>query len=300
MMKTKTWLAKLDRHLLVEDLVDDQNSLATRCQRLERELAAAKSAEPSGQVVVSGSEELEKWMARCREAEKELRESNSALEILLDEKARRLDDQDHLVDRRLVTSTLALYHDHVSSGQHALAEQVLNTALHVLAVPEDTQRSQVKKALAAAEARMQRVGSEPLGNAFLDFLEKEAQRDEPRKPSDVAFGRVFFSPLPRMRSEGFLLLRWGSGVGCVRGASFRCLRPRAFVPVRERCPIGICSKRVSLDVPCGGFVWQAWGIVRAARQVTLMDFVALWDKSAACVRVDVLGGAKFWQAQGIR
>ena len=40
--------------------------------------------------------------------------------------------QEHLVDRRLVTSMLALYHDHVSSGQRALAEQVLNQTLQIL------------------------------------------------------------------------------------------------------------------------------------------------------------------------
>ena len=158
----------------MQELVDDENSLATRCQQLERELAAARCV-PSSTVVVSSSEELEKWMARCHACERELRESAEALELLLAEKARRLEDQEQLVDKRLVTHTLALYHDHVSSGQHALAEQVLTKALHVLAVPEETQRSQVKKALAKAEARMQRVGSEPLGNAFVDFLEKEAQ-----------------------------------------------------------------------------------------------------------------------------
>ena len=37
-----------------------------------------------------------------------------------------------------------------------------------------------------------------------------------------------------------------------------------------------------------------------AQQLKLLDFVALCEKSAVCVRVDVLGVANSWQARGIR
>ena len=42
------------------------------------------------------------------------------------------------------------------------------------------------------------------------------------------------------------------------------------------------------------------GAGNRARQVKLLDFVALCEKSAARVRIDVLGVVKSWQAQGIR
>lgn len=178
----------------LQEVVDDQSSLATKCWNLERELREAKDAKEAEKTVDpmsmavrpdeawrreiqtrQGSQEShEHLLARCQHAEKELSETSAALEVLLEEKSKRIEDQEHLVDRRLVTSMLALYHDHVSSGQRALADQVLTQALHILGgVPEETQRSrqQVKEAAAAAEARL----AEPLGNAFLDFLEKETE-----------------------------------------------------------------------------------------------------------------------------
>eukprot|EP00438_Fugacium_kawagutii_P035680 Skav210696 [mRNA] locus=scaffold1240:44844:46619:+ [translate_table: standard] len=165
----------------LQEVVDDQNSLVTKCWNLERKLEAKEAKQlvtGKGEAEASredrATRESDQLRERCRHAEKELTETSAALEALLEEKSRRLEDQEHLVDRRLVTSMLALYHDHVSSGQRALADQVLTQALHVLGgVPEETQRSrqQVKAAAAAAEARL----AEPLGNAFLDFLEKEAE-----------------------------------------------------------------------------------------------------------------------------
>lgn len=176
----------------LQEVVDDQSSLATKCWNLERELREAKEAretvDPMSVAIKpddeawrretqtrQGSQEShEHLLARCQHAEKELSDTSAALEVLLEEKSKRIEDQEHLVDRRLVTSMLALYHDHVSSGQRALADQVLTQALHILGgVPEETQRSrqQLKEAAAAAEARL----AEPLGNAFLDFLEKETE-----------------------------------------------------------------------------------------------------------------------------
>ena len=178
----------------LQEVVDDQSSLATKCWNLERELReleelkaqqlqattrqeASEVQKTRAQNTSQISQESHGLLARCQHAEKELSETSAALELLLEEKSKRLEDQEHLVDRRLVTSMLALYHDHVSSGQRALADQVLTQALHILGgVPEETQRSrrQVKEAAAAAEARL----AEPLGNAFLDFLEKEMKETD--------------------------------------------------------------------------------------------------------------------------
>ena len=175
----------------LQEVVDDQSSLMIKCSNLERKLEEAKQAKElekptsdellhtqTGSVRKETHETAEgrQLLARCLHAEKELSETSAALEVLLEEKSRRLEDQEHLVDRRLVTSMLALYHDHVASGQRTLADQVLTQALHILGgVPEETQKSrqQVKAAAAAAEARL----AEPLGNAFLDFLEKEAETE---------------------------------------------------------------------------------------------------------------------------
>lgn len=186
-------LAQKDAELLastqamerLQEVVDDQSTLMTKCVQLEHDLEAAKAAKVQAVSLEGASpaqapgdrekEETQRYehlLVRCQNAERELSETNAALEILLEEKSKRLEDQEHLVDRRLVTSMLALYHDHVSSGQRGLADLVLTQVLHILGgAPEETQRSQVKAAAAAAEARL----AEPLSNAFLDFLEKETK-----------------------------------------------------------------------------------------------------------------------------
>ena len=49
--------------------------------------------------------------------------------------------------------------------------------------------------------------------------------------------------------------------------------------------------------------WASFCVAGAgnhAQQLKLLDFVALCEKSAVCVRVDVLGVPKSWQAQGIQ
>mmetsp|Transcript_41174 Transcript_41174/g.84654 ORF Transcript_41174/g.84654 Transcript_41174/m.84654 type:complete len:465 (+) Transcript_41174:61-1455(+) len=178
----------------LEEIMEEQSALHEQNASLKRELRELQApraiASPGGASAVAAaavgvqkvapeeqreslSVDLSVLSSRCRAVEAELKETSAALEVLLEEKGRRLEDQEFLVDRRLVASMLALYHEHLASGQRALAEQVLAQALHVLGgVPEEAQKSraQVKAAAAAAEARL----AEPLGNAFLDFLEKEA------------------------------------------------------------------------------------------------------------------------------
>ncbi|CAE7704333.1 unnamed protein product [Symbiodinium sp. CCMP2592] len=192
----------------LEEIMEEQGALHEQNASLKRELrelqapratasqggaaavAAAAAAAAGVQKVFpdeqreSLSVDLSVLSSRCNAAEAELKETSAALEVLLEEKGRRLEDQEFLVDRRLVASMLALYHEHLASGQRALAEQVLAQALHVLGgVPEEAQKSraQVKAAAAAAEARL----AEPLGNAFLDFLEKEARNSVQADSDDL-------------------------------------------------------------------------------------------------------------------
>ena len=178
--------ASADAMCQLEEIMEEQNLLSDRNASLERQIRALRQAQesqeprepakPSPVSHVTSSEHLD-LSARCRAAEAELKETSAALEILLEEKSRRLEDQEFLVDRRLVASMLALYHEHKASGQQALAGQVLTTALSILGgVPQEAQtsRASVKAAAAAAEARL----AEPLGNAFVDFLEKEATVSE--------------------------------------------------------------------------------------------------------------------------
>ncbi|CAE7389239.1 unnamed protein product [Symbiodinium sp. CCMP2456] len=183
--------ASADALLKLEEIMEEQGALHEQNASLKRELrelqAAGARASGGASAIAVGvpapeepeslSVDMSVLSSRCRAVEAELKETSAALEALLEEKGRRLEDQEFLVDRRLVASMLALYHEHLASGQRALAEQVLAQALHVLGgVPEEAQKSraQVKAAAAAAEARL----AEPLGNAFLDFLEKEATNSE--------------------------------------------------------------------------------------------------------------------------
>ncbi|CAE8615813.1 unnamed protein product [Polarella glacialis] len=148
---------------------------------------AAVASKSSQQDVASHSSGLER----------ELRDSNAALEVLLKEKGQRMDEREYLVDRRLIASMLSLYLDHVSSGQRGLAEQVLAQALQVLGgAPAENlaDRQRLRAVATAAEARLQ---SEPLSSAFLDFLEREADEAVPCPDAEVSRGdSVLPKPAP--------------------------------------------------------------------------------------------------------
>lgn len=172
---------------LQEVIEEGDGASARRCAQLERELEQVRAAASSCKedlearlraameatatsTAAASSEEV--WKQRLAATEKELRETNLAIEQLLEEKGRRMEEREFLVDRRLVTSMLALHLDHLASGQRALAEQVLRQILNVLGGPPEEavrSRQQVKAAAAAAEARL----AEPLGPAFVDFLTRE-------------------------------------------------------------------------------------------------------------------------------
>lgn len=171
---------------LQEVMDDGAGATSIRCVQLERELRDAQralgeaeaarraesvSAREARDLAAGSSAREQELVARCQAAENEVHENGAALEALLQEKSRHLDEREHLVDKRLVTSMLALYLDHLASGQQGLAEQALNQTLQVLG-----------GAPAVAERQRFRVSSEvrpaePLGDAFLDFLTRETTEE---------------------------------------------------------------------------------------------------------------------------
>merc|ERR1712039_496572 len=102
--------------------------------------------------------------------------NNLALEALLRQKEKHLDEKEHLVDKRLVVSMLAQYQDHLACGKTVLAEQVLHQTIQVLgASTAIADRQQLRAEAAAAESKRL---AEPLSDAFLDFLTREADRSD--------------------------------------------------------------------------------------------------------------------------
>jgi len=176
---------------LQEVMEDGAGDDSARCARLEAELRelrrAAAQAEANQSVDAQTLQEAREvatgaagrqaeLLERCRAAEAELRENGAALEALLSEKGRHLDEREHLVDRRLVTSTLSQCLEHLSSGRAGFAQQVLGQTLQVLGgEPEEASalRQQVRNVV-----ERQRAAAEPLGDAFLDFLTREASDAE--------------------------------------------------------------------------------------------------------------------------
>lgn len=137
----------------------------------EARAAEAASAQAARDAAAAAVAQQQPLATRCGFLERELRETTAALEVLLQEKSRHLDEREHYVDRRLVTSMLALYLDHLGSGQRGLADQVLKQTMQVLGADSaQEERQRIKEAAAAAQARL----AEPLGDAFVDFLTREA------------------------------------------------------------------------------------------------------------------------------
>jgi len=176
---------------LQEVMEDGAGDDSARCARLEAELRElrraaaqaeanqsvdAQTLQEAREVATGAAGRLAELLERCRAAEAELRENGAALEALLSEKGRHLDEREHLVDRRLVTSTLSQCLEHLSSGRAGFAQQVLGQTLQVLGgEPEEASalRQQVRNVV-----ERQRAAAEPLGDAFLDFLTREASDAE--------------------------------------------------------------------------------------------------------------------------
>ena len=91
--------------------------------------------------------------------------------------------------------------------------------------------------------------------------------------------------------------------GCGESCVLTLLRVRFAWQVWGMVAIGGAARVLSRDRrggPCARRAFHAAGAGNRARRVKPLDFVALCEKSRACVSVDECGGAKSWQAQGIR
>mmetsp|Transcript_95140 Transcript_95140/g.268806 ORF Transcript_95140/g.268806 Transcript_95140/m.268806 type:complete len:561 (-) Transcript_95140:59-1741(-) len=183
----------------LQDAVDDDaSSLRARCDRLEKELqevrraacaaqdaleSHATSAGAARDAAATATAREEAMAARCRRAEQENHETSLALEALLLEKEKRLEEREYLVDRRLVISMLALYQDYLASGEKVLAHQVLGQALQVLGHAE-VPVAERRRVLAAASPKI----APPLADAFVDFLSQEVSEPPPDSGAEDAEG----------------------------------------------------------------------------------------------------------------
>eukprot|EP00927_Polykrikos_kofoidii_P065666 TRINITY_DN61396_c0_g1_i1.p1 TRINITY_DN61396_c0_g1~~TRINITY_DN61396_c0_g1_i1.p1 ORF type:complete len:514 (-),score=104.68 TRINITY_DN61396_c0_g1_i1:311-1852(-) len=153
---------------LLSELASAREELAAVRAACEVETARGRDAQESSAAAVASYDELRR---RCDAAESEARDTNAALESLLKEKESHLEERGNFVDRRLVTSMLALYQDHLASGYGGLAEQVLEQTLQIMGgLPALTDRQRIH---AIAERSKPPPG--PLSDAFVDFLTKEAE-----------------------------------------------------------------------------------------------------------------------------
>jgi len=181
---------------LQEVMEEGSSSREERFVRLERELVSAKQsadfamAARDAQVTSvqqaladarMAQEREAVAMARCQAAERESQESATALESLLSEKEHFLEERDHLVDARLVSTMLAQCSDHLSSGQTALADQVLVQTIQVFG---GAQHVAERRKIRADALEAQRRQAGPLGDAFVEFLTRETGQD--RIPDDPA------------------------------------------------------------------------------------------------------------------
>jgi len=167
----------------LQEVIEDGNgAVDVRCEQLERELTAARQARAEAEAALArqtlrlqeasektaaATAEREDMAARCRGIEKDAQETSSALEVLLREKERFLEESEHLIDRRLVTCMLANYLDHLRSGQKNLADAALSQTIQVLGgLPDVEERQRLRAATAS---------SQELGKAFVDFLVQETE-----------------------------------------------------------------------------------------------------------------------------
>lgn len=181
----------------LQEVIEDGNGAVDhRCRQLERELTDARQARAEAEAALAAQSarlqealqkaaaaaaEREDIAARCRGIEKDTQETTSALDQLLREKEKFLEESEHLIDRRLVTCMLANYLDHLGSGNGTLADAALNQTMQVLGgVPDVEERQRLRSAMEAKQA---------LGNSFVAFLEEETSEsleDPGRDPAVVA------------------------------------------------------------------------------------------------------------------
>jgi len=178
----------------LQEVIDDgTGDDKARCSRLEAELREARQAVAKAQsenaTIARETEEARKIAdvaklakeeadERCRLIQKETQETVTALDVLLNEKERFMEERRHVVDRRLVTGMLANYIDHLESGQKQLADAALSQMLQILGgLPDKESRQRIRNACAAKESFTQN---------FLEFLDQETAEVAPAKVEATA------------------------------------------------------------------------------------------------------------------
>lgn len=159
---------------------------ATRRELREAQAARVSDAEAlrAAEAVAAGAAAREQaLLERGSRDDAEVRESSIALESLLRDKERFLEEREYLVDRRFVTSALALSLEQLAEGKSGLTQQVLVQTLRALGGVPEEDRAQRQR---LQTARRQSETAEPLGDAFLDFLTRElSDADDPAKAQQV-------------------------------------------------------------------------------------------------------------------
>jgi len=167
---------------LQEVVEENAGTNDARCASLRQDVSAARAAlvETRAEIArqVSVAQEAQEAMAaaqaresealaRCASAEREAQEMSSALEALLQQKARFLEEREHAVDRRVVGSMVANYVDLLASGHDGLAKESLGLMLQVVGgTAEMADRKRIRASAGVHEEA-------PLALAFAEWLEEE-------------------------------------------------------------------------------------------------------------------------------
>eukprot|EP00747_Dinoflagellata_sp_TGD_P017942 gnl/TRDRNA2_/TRDRNA2_126162_c0_seq1.p1 gnl/TRDRNA2_/TRDRNA2_126162_c0~~gnl/TRDRNA2_/TRDRNA2_126162_c0_seq1.p1 ORF type:complete len:651 (+),score=161.62 gnl/TRDRNA2_/TRDRNA2_126162_c0_seq1:51-2003(+) len=163
---------------------DALRRLADLEARLARAEAKLEAAEPERQAMLK----------RTDDAEREAREAHVALEELLEQKGKHLEEREHLVDRRVATGMLASALDHLEVGATAPGAAAGKAAEHL----RNAERAlaQVLEVFGGAPQERQRAvvtsseASRPLADAFFEFLENELADEEGGDPATASTAKV--------------------------------------------------------------------------------------------------------------
>jgi len=167
----------------LQDVVEAGTHATTqRTATLERELAETRRNEEEAKkayaaelsrtrkeaaVTAEAEAKRQELSGRCENLEAELKETSIALEALLLEKEKFMEERDNAVDRRLVISLLASCLDHIATDHRRMAEQVLTQTLQVFGGQNALEECQRQRNL------KDKIQAEPLSHAFVEWLDQE-------------------------------------------------------------------------------------------------------------------------------
>lgn len=167
----------------LQDVVEaGAHATTQRTAMLERELAEARRNEEEAKeayaaevsrnrkeaaVAVETEAKQQELSGRCENLEAELKETSAALEALLLEKEKFMEERENAVDRRLVISLLASCLDHIGTDHRKMAEQVLTQSLQVFGGQNALEECHKQRNLKDT------IQTEPLSHAFVEWLDQE-------------------------------------------------------------------------------------------------------------------------------